>query len=48
MVIGNSTHARDFPVRGRRLDRPGRTPAAGLLFVNDQVIDADGGSTSLL
>lgn len=42
IVIGNSTHARVFPVRGRQLDRPTRTPAAGMLFVNDEGTESGG------
>jgi hypothetical protein len=42
IVIGNSTHARLLPVRGRVHERAGRTPAAGLLFVNDEGTECGG------
>ncbi len=42
IVIGNSTHAATLPVRGRLLEHPGRTPSAGLLFVNDEGTECGG------
>ncbi|WP_151084561.1 hypothetical protein [Nocardioides cynanchi] len=42
IVIGNSTHGRQIPVRGRLVAHPGRTPSAGLLFVNDEGTECGG------
>jgi hypothetical protein len=42
MVIGNSTHARDLPMRGRLVRHPGRRPAAGIIFVDDEGTECGG------
>ena len=42
IVIGNSTHGRAIPMRGRLVEHPGRTASAGLLFVNDDGTECGG------
>jgi len=42
LVIGNSTVGDRAPMRGRQVDHPGRTPMAGLLFVNDEGTECGG------
>jgi hypothetical protein len=42
IVIGNSTHGRSLPVRGRLVEHPGRNASAGLLFVNDEGTECGG------
>lgn len=42
MVIGNSTHARMAPMRGRLVKHPGREATAGILFVNDEGTECGG------
>jgi hypothetical protein len=42
IVIGNSTHGRTIPVRGRLVEHPGRAAAAGLLFMNDEGTECGG------
>jgi hypothetical protein len=42
IVVGNSTHARMIPIRGRQVEHPGRTPSAGLLFMNDEGTECGG------
>jgi hypothetical protein len=42
IVIGNSTHGRRLPVRGRLVRHPGRNDAAGLLFMNDEGTECGG------
>jgi hypothetical protein len=42
IVIGNSTHGRTLPVRGRLVEHPGRTASAGLLFMNDEGTECGG------
>jgi hypothetical protein len=42
IVIGNSTHGRTLPLRGRLVEHPGRAAAAGLLFVNDDGTECGG------
>ena len=42
IVIGNSTHGRTIPIRGRSIEHPGRTASAGLLFVNDEGTECGG------
>jgi len=42
IVIGNSTHGRTIPMRGRLVEHPGRYPSAGLLFVNDDGTECGG------
>jgi len=42
IVIGNSTHGRTAPMRGRLVEHPGRNPSAGLLFVNDEGTECGG------
>jgi hypothetical protein len=42
MVIGNSTHGRVLPMRGREVVHPGRDATAGLLFVNDEGTECGG------
>jgi hypothetical protein len=42
IVIGNSTHGRTLPVRGRLVQHPGRNASCGLLFVNDEGTECGG------
>ena len=42
IVIGNSTHGRTAPMRGRLVEHPWRNPSAGLLFVNDEGTECGG------
>lgn len=42
IVIGNSTHGRTLPVRGRLVEHPGRAASAGLLFMNDEGTECGG------
>jgi hypothetical protein len=42
IVIGNSTHGRTAPMRGRLVEHPGRNASAGLLFVNDEGTECGG------
>jgi hypothetical protein len=42
IVIGNSTHSRTAPMRGRLVEHPGRNASAGLLFVNDEGTECGG------
>jgi hypothetical protein len=42
IVIGNSTHGRTIPVRGRLVAHPGRAASAGLLFMNDEGTECGG------
>ncbi|MDX6357521.1 MAG: hypothetical protein QOH37_575 [Nocardioidaceae bacterium] len=42
IVIGNSTHGRTLPVRGRLVEHPGRVASAGLLFMNDDGTECGG------
>src|SRR4051794_3161192 len=42
IVIGNSTHGRTAPMRGRLVQHPGRNASAGLLFVNDEGTECGG------
>jgi hypothetical protein len=42
IVIGNSTHGRTLPVRGRLVEHPGRAASAGLLFMNDDGTECGG------
>lgn len=42
IVIGNSTHGRTAPMRGRFVEHPGRNASAGLLFVNDEGTECGG------
>jgi len=42
IVIGNSTHGRTTPMRGRLVEHPGRNASAGLLFVNDEGTECGG------
>jgi hypothetical protein len=42
LVSGNSTVGDRAPMRGRQVDHPGRTPMAGLLFVNDEGTECGG------
>jgi hypothetical protein len=42
IVIGNSTHGRTAPMRGRLVRHPGRNESAGLLFVNDEGTECGG------
>jgi hypothetical protein len=42
IVIGNSTHGKTAPMRGRLVEHPGRNASAGLLFVNDEGTECGG------
>jgi len=42
LVVGNSSLGETVPLRGRDVPHPGRTPAAGLLFVNDEGTECGG------
>jgi hypothetical protein len=42
MVIGNSDHAHDVPMRGRLVRHPGRARMAGILFVDDEGTECGG------
>ena len=42
LVVGNSAVGEKLPIRGREVPHPGRTPAAGLLFVNDEGTECGG------
>jgi hypothetical protein len=42
IVIGNSSHGRVAPMRGRPVVHPGRDATAGLLFVNDEGTECGG------
>jgi hypothetical protein len=42
IVIGNSTHGRTAPMRGRLVEHPGRNASAGLVFVNDEGTECGG------